>query len=156
MFCLEAKKIPWIVLLSILYFVVLALVLILHFTAESVNTNVTKFTMPILIFVITIVWIVIGVFLIQKRTILINENGFSFKRLRKTVNYSWADVDKVEISKAKKENYIIVTFSNGKTYGTEYAEEIENIIRKYFRSNGWLDCRVASIAYSPFNYNYAI
>lgn len=130
MFRSEANKVGWIVLLSVIYFIILGLVLIQHFTAENVNTNVTKYTMPIFISVITIAWIVLCAFLIHKRTIIIDESGFSFKRLKKTINYLWTDVKDIDINKSK--NYIVVEFNNGKTYGTGYIKEIENLIIKYY------------------------
>ena len=131
MFRSDINKIGWLVSFSIMYFAILALVLIRHFTAENVNTDVTKYTMSIFISIITAMWIAVCAFFIQKRTILIDENGFTFKRLKKTTNYSWADVKEVDVCKTKNGNYIAIEFKNGRTYGTEYIKEIDNLIKKY-------------------------
>ena len=135
MFRSEANKTQWLVLLSILYVVILAIILIRHLLAENVDTDVTKYTMPIMIALITIAWLLACVFLMRKRTILIDENGFLFQRLRKIKTYSWDDVKEVDVNKSKNGKYIVVTFNDDSTYGTGYAKEIEDIIKKYCKKD---------------------
>jgi len=80
-------------------------------------------------------WLIACVLYVRKRTILIDENGFSFQRLRKTKTYSWTDIKEVDISKKKNAKYIVVTFADDKTYGTGYIKEIENLIKKYHQKD---------------------
>jgi hypothetical protein len=85
--------------------------------------------MPILISVITIVWIILTIFFARGRTILIDQDGFHFTKIKKLVTYKWVDIKDIDIS--KKKNYIAVTFQDGELYATDYSSIIENLINLY-------------------------